>query len=40
MRRKTLMVLGVVVGIFFVLAVFQPALAAERVVLLKIPACG
>ena len=40
MRRKTLFALAMALGVVFIFAAIQPALAAERIVVLKIPACG
>jgi hypothetical protein len=40
MKRKTLFILGLVLSSAFILAAIQPAIAAERIVKLRIPACG
>jgi hypothetical protein len=40
MKPKTLRILGLVLGLVFILAAVQPAVAAERIVKLRIPACG
>ena len=40
MKRKTLLIVGLILSVAFVLAAVQPAVAAERIVKLRIPACG
>ena len=40
MKRKTVFILGLVLSVAFIFASIQPALAAERIVKLRIPACG
>jgi len=40
MKRKTMFILGLALSVTFVLAAIQPAIAAERIVKLRIPACG
>lgn len=40
MKRKTLFILGLLLSVVFIFSAIQPVFAAERIVKLRIPACG